>query len=236
MDDARRLIRSARQIVSFSGAGLSAESSVATFRDAAKTALWKNFDPMQLATPEGFRADPELVIGWYNDRRRILGGALPNPAHRALSRRRDLAHITQNVDDLLERAGARDVIHLHGSINQDRCHAACGFMERIDLAAPPARRSCPLCGQPVRPDVVWFGELLPGDAWSRAEEACTGCDLLLVIGTSAVVYPAAGLISLARSSGASVIIVNTEASGASALADVELIGRAGELVPALLGE
>lgn len=234
LDDARRLLAGAQRIVSFSGAGLSAESGVPTFRDAATRGHWRTHDPMRLASPEGFAADPDLVLGWYAARRIDIARAQPNAAHRALATRREIIHVTQNVDDLLERAGAENVIHLHGLISEDRCHRACGFREGIDLATPPARRDCPMCQAPVRPNVVWFGEVLPAEAWQAAEEAITSCAVLLVIGTSAVVYPAAGLISVARSAGASVIIINTAASDASELADVELLGRAGSLVPELL--
>ena len=147
--------------------------------------------------------------------------------------------MTQNVDDLYERAQQEtpgpEAIHLHGTIADDRCHAGCGFVERVDLRDPPLLRDCPRCGAPVRPAVVWFGETLPPQAWDEAQRACTTTAALLVIGTSAAVYPAAGLIELAKSTGAQVVVVNTEPSGASGLADVEVIGKAGEVVPQLLG-
>jgi NAD-dependent deacetylase len=230
---ARGLLQDAERVVSFSGAGLSAESGVSTFRDP--DGLWARYDPTRLASPQGFAEDPQLVISWYGDRRRRLAAAAPNRAHEALAARRDIVHVTQNVDDLLERAGARDVIHLHGTIAADRCHAGCGHREPIDLADPPPLRPCPSCGGRLRPDVVWFGEPLPAGAWADAQRACRAADVLLVIGTSAVVYPAAGLIGLARSGGAKIVVVNTEPSEASGLADVELLGRAGEIVPSLLG-
>lgn len=222
--------------VSFSGAGLSAESGVPTFRDAETGALWEKYDPMKLASPEGFAENPELVIEWYAYRRRAIAGARPNPAHRALASRADMLHVTQNVDDLLHRAGAAPdaVIQLHGSIAQDHCHGLCGHREAIDLADPPALRDCPACRSPMRPSVVWFGESLPRVAWIRAERACAECDVLLVIGTAATVYPAAGLIGVAKSAGAGVIVVNTNPSGASDVADVEIIGPAGDVVPRLL--
>jgi NAD-dependent deacetylase len=232
IETARRIIKQAQRVVSFSGAGLSAESGVGTFRDAG--GLWTKYDPTRLASPQGFAEDPELVINWYSERRRKMAAARPNPAHVALAARPDVVHVTQNVDDLLERAGARDVIHLHGTIGIDRCNRGCGHRETIDLADPPPLRACPTCGDRLRPDVVWFGEMLPADAWQAAERACSECAALLVIGTSAVVYPAAGLIGLVRSSGSRIIIVNTEPSDASRLADVELLGKAGEIVPKLL--
>jgi NAD-dependent deacetylase len=239
MDLARAIdmVRASSRLVSFSGAGLSAESGVPTFRDARTGGLWTKHNPMKLASPAGFIADPELVMAWYADRRRFVARALPNAAHRALAARTDMTHVTQNVDDLLHRAGAAvdRVLQLHGTIARDRCHEACGFEEAVNLAQPPALRDCPNCGNRLRPSVVWFGESLPPEVWMRAERACAECDALLVIGTSAEVYPAAGLIGLARASGAGIIIVNTQASAVSRLADVELIGPAGEIVPRLLG-
>ncbi len=233
---ARRILSGAQTIATFSGAGLSAESGVPTFRGGAGEeggGLWARFDPMTLASPQGFARDPELVIEWYRWRRRLIAAAAPNAAHRALAARSEMAHVTQNVDDLLHRAGARHVIQLHGTIAIDRCHDACGHEEAIDLADPPGLRRC-ACGASMRPGVVWFGEALPQHAWTEAERLCSECNALLVIGTSAVVYPAAGLISMAKSAGAKVILVNTCASEASSLADVELIGPAGDVVPKLL--
>jgi NAD-dependent deacetylase len=234
IDRARALLAGAQRICVFSGAGLSAESGVPTFRDAATDGLWIHHDPMQLASPQGFADDPETVLAWYAWRRQRVAAAQPNPAHEALGRA-DVVNVTQNVDDLLARAGAADVIALHGTLTHDRCHAACGHRERVDLAAPPASlRACPACGAPMRPDVVWFGETLPPDAWARGQAACTSCDVLLVVGTAAEVYPAAGLIDLAKSSGAAVIVVNTNPSAASAAAEVEVIGRAGAVLPEIL--
>jgi len=238
MAAAQRLVNSATRVVCFSGAGLSAESGVPTFRDAQADggALWAKFDPMMLASPRGFERDPEAVVEWYNWRRRAVADAKPNAAHRALASARSIINVTQNVDDLLERAGAVDVIHLHGSIAVDHCEHRCGCVEAIDLKNPLPLRPCPNCGPRgrMRPGVVWFGESLPDDAWMAAEYACRSSDVLLVVGTSAVVYPAAGLIGLARMSGARIIVINTQSSDASALADVELIGPAGEIMPGLL--
>ncbi len=233
LDDARTLIEKSASIVAFSGAGLSAESGVPTFRDA-QTGMWARYDPTTLASPQGFEVDAELVIDWYNHRRAAVAAAQPNPAHRALGQRPDVVNVTQNVDDLLFRAGARDVVQLHGSIARDRCHSRCGCEQEIDMADPPGLRSCPECGALMRPSVVWFGEDLPPDAWERAATLCIESDLLLVIGTSAVVYPAAALIGIARESGASIIVVNTQRSAASDLADIELIAQAGDVLPQLL--
>jgi NAD-dependent deacetylase len=173
---------------------------------------------------------------WYAWRRRRLATIQPNAAHIALAARRGIIHVTQNVDDLLERAGAdpANVLHLHGTITADRCHAACGHEEPIDLVEPQPLRECPAChAAPMRPAVVWFGESLPSGAWTRAGEACASCDVLVVIGTSATVYPAAALIGVARAAGAAVLIVNTESTEADRLAHVALRGPAGEVVPRL---
>jgi len=236
IEQARRIIAQVSRVVSFSGAGLSAESGIPTFRDAQTGGLWEKHDPMRLASPQGFAADPQLVSEWYAHRRRAIAEAQPNGAHLALSRRSNMIHVTQNVDDLLHRAGTEHVIQLHGTIAHDRCNGDCGFREAVDMTDPPALRSCPQCGDQLRPAVVWFGEALPSDAWEEAERVCSECEVLLVIGTSAAVYPAAGLIGLAKSAGAKIIIVNTQSSDASSLADVELLGKASEVVPALLDD
>ena len=227
------MLADGRWVVCFSGAGLSAESGVGTFRDAPE-GMWAKYDPVRLASPEGFAADPRLVIDWYAARRRTVGDAQPNPAHVALAGRGDIVHVTQNVDDLLTRAGAKQVIPLHGSIDFDRCHGGCGHEEPVDMTDPPGLRDCPSCGAPLRPAVVWFGEAMPPEAWDAAERACRRCEAMLVIGTSAVVYPAAGLIGVAKAAGAGIIVVNTQPSEASPLADIELLGPAGEIVPQLL--
>ena len=187
-----------------------------------------------LASPDGFERDPELVVDWYAHRRRAVAAARPNPAHLAMAAHEAMVHVTQNVDDLLHRAGACNVVQLHGTIAVDRCHRECGYRRRVDMADPPPLRACPACGGRLRPAVVWFGETLPRDTWAAAEQACGECDVMLVIGTSAVVYPAAGLIGLAKSSGARIIIVNTDRSEVSPVADIELLGKAGEIVPQIL--
>jgi NAD-dependent deacetylase len=230
IENARRILAEAINLVTFSGAGLSAESGIATFREP-QTGLWARYDPMKLASPEGFAENPELVVEWYNDRRRRAAAAQPNAAHRTLAERDDMVHIVQNVDDLLERAGARNVVHLHGSLNHDRCNS-CAYWEPVNLADPPALRHCPVCEDLMRPDVVWFGEPLPRTAWTRAEAAARVADALVVIGTSATVYPAAGLIEVARASGASMVVVNIDSGGAPG---VQLTGPAAEIIPQLLG-
>lgn len=233
---ARQCLQNAQRVACFSGAGLSAESGVATFRDIETHALWKRFDPMQLASPEGFADNPKQVIEWYNWRRQQLAAVEPNPGHQALAQQKAMVQITQNVDDLLERAGlaATQVLHLHGTINQDHCNR-CDHREAIDLNSPLDYRTCPSCqiGE-MRPSVVWFGEALPEQAWQTSEQLCRDIDALLVVGTSASVYPAAGLIQIAKHAGAAIIIVNTQPSDASHMADYELIGKSGEILPRLL--
>ena len=143
---ARRALQDARRPVTFSGAGLSAESGIPTFREA-QTGLWVKYDPMTLASPEGFAADPELVVDWYNERRRRVASSHPNAAHRAMAGRPDFAHITQNIDDLLERAGAQDVVQLHGSLVWDMCSGECGHREIVNLADPLPLHPCLRCGR-----------------------------------------------------------------------------------------
>jgi len=237
LEQGRAILANSARVAAFSGAGLSAESGLSTFRDPDPDALWSRFDPTVLASPEGFAANPEQVIDWYNWRRARLAEVEPNAAHRALASQPRMAQVTQNVDDLLERAGvdAHRVHHLHGSILHDRCHnSGCTHHEMVDLENPPGLRACPRCGDRMRPAVVWFGEGLPESTWLRAQELCTALDCLLVIGTSATVYPAAGLIALARQYRSRVIVVDPNPGAASGAADVYLSGPAAELLPPLL--
>jgi len=213
-----RALRSARHVVVFTGAGVSAESGIPTFRDAL-TGLWERFDPGELATADAFRRDPALVWGWYEWRRMKVLQARPNPAHMAIAELAghvpQLTLITQNVDDLHERAGSREVIHLHGSLHRPRCFA-CAREPAEPLPAPDEPEAgrrlepprCRHCGGRLRPGVVWFGESLPGDALRAAFAAARACDLLLSVGTSGVVYPAAEVPHLARAAGATLVQVN----------------------------
>jgi NAD-dependent deacetylase len=233
-----RLLARAQRVVCLTGAGVSAESGVATFRDA-QTGLWSKFDPQQLASQEGFAEDPGLVWSWYMARLVTGQNVAPNPGHAALAELE--AHFpvwslfTQNVDDLHERAGSRAVYHLHGSITRFRCNrcAAPYALTEVERAAgrPPV---CPQCGGPVRPDVVWFGEMLPRDVVERAWAAVAQCDLMLVVGTSGVVYPAAMLPQMAQRAGAALIDVNPEVTPISRQADVFLEGRSGDVLPRLV--
>lgn len=208
------LVRAAERITVLSGAGMSAESGVPTFRDA-QSGLWERFDPEQLVTPEAFAEDPELVWAWYLWRVRLVRSVEPNAGHLALAemaRWRDVRIVTQNVDDLHERAGSPVLAHVHGSLTAFRC-AACAEPQalpqipcEIPLRLAPPR--CDNCGGQVRPGVVWFGELLPDEPYAQAVKACEETDLLLAVGTSGLVWPAAGLAWIARSRGIPCVEIN----------------------------
>ncbi|MDX1500605.1 MAG: NAD-dependent deacylase [Woeseiaceae bacterium] len=228
-----RLAR-ARRVCVLTGAGVSAESGVPTFRDA-QSGLWARYDPLELATPEAFERDPALVWRWYRWRRELVAAALPNPAHRALARLAgrvsDLTLVTQNVDGLHQRAGSPEVIEFHGNLFVDRC-AVEGIAVDADPAAAVPR--CPGCGGPVRPGVVWFGEAIPADALERSFAAAARCDLFLSVGTSSLVYPAAGLAGIAREAGATLVEINPEPTGLAAHADFTIAAPAGRALPELL--
>ena len=238
--DLRERIAQAERVCVLSGAGMSAESGIATFRDAL-TGLWSRFDPAQLASEEGFRADPQLVWDWYAERRDGVRAAQPNAGHLALgefARRRPgaLTVVTQNVDDLHQRAGNAEAIRLHGDILADRWFEACRRDPWCDTerAVPGRPPRCAECGNLVRPGVVWFGESLPPGALEAAERAASGADVMLVVGTSGAVWPAAGLASRARRAGAFVAILNPQPSEIDAEAHVLLRGTAAQLLPRLL--
>ncbi len=229
-------IAKANRPVSFSGAGLSSESGIATFRDSSdEDAHWSKFDPQALASQAVFLASPKTVIDWHNWRRKTLSDAKPNSAHLALAGLQGWTHITQNVDNLLEASGADAgrVLHLHGSLLEDHCNANCGYIEKVELSNAPALRQC-ACGNYMRPSVVWFGESLPSHILKSALEETEQADLMLVVGTSAQVYPAAGLVDIAINNKADVIVVNTESSTVSGEQIIELVGSAGELLPQML--
>jgi len=238
LERVRARVRDARSIVVLTGAGMSAESGIATFRDAL-TGLWSRFDPEQLASEEGFRARPQLVWDWYAERRDGVRRAQPNAGHLALAsfaRRRPgvLTLVTQNVDDLHQRAGNVDAIRLHGDILQDRWLDACERRCDVAQAKPGRPPNCASCSNLVRPAVVWFGEMLSEAALDAAELATRQCEVMLVVGTSGVVWPAAGLASLARRCAAHVIIVSPNASDIDADAHVVLHGTAAAVLPEVL--
>lgn len=235
MQAVREWLKEARSIAVLTGAGVSAESGVPTFRGAG--GLWKQRRAETLATPEAFLQDPKMVWEWYDFRRGALAKVQPNPGHYALveleKRAPAFTLITQNVDGLHELAGTQNVLRVHGSIWMVRC-LDCG-RERDDRRVPlpeiPPRCEC---GGILRPGVVWFGESLPADVWRKAEAAARAADLFLVIGTSAIVYPAAGLAQIAKASGARVVEINVAPTALSNEIDESLRGPSGELLPLLL--
>lgn len=225
----------AKSVAVLTGSGISAESGVPTFREA-QTGLWARYDPRQLATPEAFARDPHLVWEWYEWRRGLVAAAEPNPGHTALAElaRRvfDLTLTTQNVDGLHARAGNRGVIELHGNIMRSKCSEEGVIVEGYEEGERPPR--CSRCGAALRPDVVWFGEMLPPGALEEASEAARGCELFLSIGTSSLVYPAAGLPYEALEYGATVVEINPDETPLTRHADYALRGRAGEILPELV--
>lgn len=233
----RGWMRDAGRIALLSGAGMSAESGVPTFRDA-QTGLWARFRPEDLATEDAFRANPASVWDWYAMRRGMLARVVPNAGHEAVAAFQQrhpgrLTVITQNVDGLHQRAGSPGVLALHGSILEDKWLDA---PRPCCLAQPPVQGRpprCGVCGNLRRPAVVWFGEMLPADVLASAEQAAQACELMLVVGTSGVVYPAAGL---ARTAGGRMVVVNPEPSDLDDAAEAVLRGTAATLLPQLLQE
>jgi NAD-dependent deacetylase len=246
--DARALLAAAKRVVVLTGAGVSAESGVPTFRGAA--GLWKQFRPEDLATPQAFARDPCLVWEWYQWRRGLIRRCAPNAAHRAIAvwmaREGGVTLVTQNVDDLHERA-ARDagesldgpprLLKLHGSIFHARC-TRCANRSRlddvVDATSAAALPRCPACGAMLRPDVVWFGESLPEDALAAAFRAAAECRACLVVGTAGVVYPAAAIAYEARSAGAPLVVVDPGPTEYDEAADVRLTAPAGEVLPLIV--
>jgi NAD-dependent deacetylase len=229
-------LRTAKRVLVLTGAGISAESGVPTFRDA-QTGLWARYRAEELATPEAFLENPRLVWDWYAWRRELTARARPNAGHFALvelqARCPGLTLVTQNVDGLHARAGSRDVVELHGNIALDLCfEEGTPVSEYRDDGSVPPR--CARCGAYVRPGVVWFGEALPRRALERAEAAARSCEVVLSIGTSGLVHPAAGLPLVAKRRGALLIEVNPNPTPLTAHVDFALAGSAGVVLPALV--
>ena len=233
-------LRRAGRITILTGAGVSAASGIPTFRGEA--GLWKKVRAETLATPEAFQNDPKLVWEWYDWRRQMIVGAVPNAAHEVLAEwtrtRPGVTLITQNVDGLHERAGAERLIRLHGSIWHVRCWRACaaGRENWRDDTVPQPRLppSCPHCGGIIRPGVVWFGESLDNEFVAQAV-AATACDVFLTIGTSSVVYPAAGLVHQAKNRGAMTVEINVDETQATGAVDIAIRGKADEVLKNLAG-
>lgn len=228
-------LREAQRVTALTGAGISAESGVPTFR--GEDGLWRNHNVMDLVTPYGFSRDPKLVWEFYNWRRDLINGITFNPAHKALvDLETKIPHftlITQNVDGLHLKAGSQNVLEIHGNLWKVRC-TKCGriaFDDASDMGALPA---CQECGGLLRPHVVWFGESLDYDLLQKAVDASRNCDVMLVIGTSAVVQPAASFSMEAKGSGAVVAEINLERTPQSGKVDFSILGKAGEIVPKLV--
>ncbi len=233
--DVRDRIRQAKSVTVLTGAGISADSGVPTFR--GPDGLWKNFRPEELASPDAFDRDPKLVWEWYNWRRELLATKIPNPAHEALVKLEALIPnfwvITQNVDGLHAAAGTQHLSEIHGNIWKVRCIQCQQVTENhaLPVSFPP---SCTACGGLLRPHIVWFGESLATDDLEQSYAALQRCDILLIIGTSGLVYPAASFAPVAKDHGAFVVELNLETTPHSSVVDVSFQGRAKELVPLLL--
>jgi NAD-dependent deacetylase len=237
VERAAEALRRARYVCVLTGAGISAESGIPTFRDAL-TGLWAKFRPEELATPEAFERDPETVWSWYEWRRQLIREAQPNAGHLALA---ELARrvpgftlVTQNVDGLHQRAGSRDVLEYHGNILRDRCTVEQIVAQRSEDTRRAALPRCAACGGLLRPDVVWFGESIPAGPMNVAAAAAEECDVFLSVGTSSLVYPAAGLAEVALRRRATVIEINPNETDLSPHSHLVLRGPSGQILPALL--
>ncbi|MCK4408851.1 MAG: NAD-dependent deacylase [Candidatus Eisenbacteria sp.] len=223
----------ATDLAVLTGAGVSQESGIPTFR--GEEGLWKEYRAEELATWRAFESDPGLVWSWYDYRRQLVSDADPNPAHRAIAELEkcypQFSLITQNTDGLHDRAGSSAPVELHGNIWRARCTVEQTVCELLESPLPDVPPHCPTCGSLLRPDVVWYGEPLPMDAYERSHQIASRCDAMLVVGTSAVVHPAASLPLVAKHNGAFVVEVNTAYTPISALVDATLLGMASDLLP-----
>ncbi len=241
-DELVMMFDSARRVALLTGAGVSAESGVPTFRGGGDSSIWtwRGRPVTELSSAELMATDPKLVWEWFDYRRSLLKEVQPNAAHYALAkwepRFEEVTLVTQNIDDLHRVAGSLKVLELHGNIWRARCLRCASIFEARESPLQQNPPLCFVCGSAARPDVVLFGEMLPEGIFEKAEEAASRCDLFFVIGTSAVVYPAAHLPITAKQSGARVIEINPEQTDISFLADVTLLGKAGEVVPQFLRE
>jgi NAD-dependent deacetylase len=248
VDHAAKLLGAKQRICILTGAGISAESGIPTFRDK-QTGLWENYGAEDLATPEAFARDPKLVWSWYQWRRQVVADKKPNPAHDALaqwqyhsqSSGQQITLITQNVDDLHEQAGST-VTHLHGHLWRNRCsqcrtpyqkQSRGSYSSADTMDYSEALINCPHCDGYIRPDIVWFGEALPVQAWETAEQAAADCEAFISIGTSSLVYPAAGLAQLAKDDGAQIIEINPHPTP-NTIVDITLAEKAGVVLPLLV--
>jgi len=230
-------LQSAQRVMVLTGAGVSAESGVPTFR--GEEGLWKKFRPEELANFDAFIRNPKLVWEWYNFRKQIIAGIEPNPGHYVLAKMESMfpqfTLTTQNVDGLHRRAGSNNIFELHGNIMCNRCLQCETITESVELDSVGEVPHCQ-CGGMLRPDVVWFGEMLPQGVLSAAMTAAENCDFFFSVGTSAVVYPAASLPVIAKQSGAYLVEINPEATPLSYLADESLCGLSGVILPMILND
>ncbi len=234
----RRWLGEAQRLAVLTGAGVSVESGVPTFREDAN-GYWSQFKPEEMASEAGYRRDPAHVWRWYEHRRALVAKVAPNEGHLALARWARLhpgrmTLITQNVDGLHQQAGSEDVLSLHGELSRNRwLNRRCASCD-LEQAVPGEPPHCAACGNVLRPAVVWFGESLPSQTWARAEQAAEQCQLMLVIGTSGAVYPAAGLAKIARRNQARVVVINPHASELDSVADQVIAMPSAQVLPLLL--
>ncbi|MCL6494258.1 MAG: NAD-dependent deacylase [Ignavibacterium sp.] len=223
-----------KRIVFFTGAGISAESGIPTFR--GKDGIWNKLKPEELANFNAFLRNPQMVWEWYNHRKKIIHDSKPNAGHLAIAEFEkyfdDVAVVTQNIDNLHRRAGSTKIYELHGNIERNYC-IKCHTFYNEELEFSEGVPKCK-CGGLIRPDVVWFGEFLPADQLEESEKAAIRSDMFFVVGTSAVVYPAAGLVYTAKRSGSFIVEVNIEETEVTSIADVSFFGEAGKVLPAIL--
>lgn len=229
-------IVTSEKVVFFTGAGISAESGIPTFR--GKDGIWNKLKPEELANFNAFMRNPQMVWEWYNHRKKIIHESKPNSGHIAIAEFEkyfdDVTVVTQNIDNLHRRAGSKKIYELHGNIERNYCVDCRTFYnEELDFSegVPKCR-----CGGLIRPDVVWFGEFLPADQLEASERAAINSDIFFVVGTSAVVYPAAGLVYTAKRSGSYIVEVNIEETEVSSIADISFFGEAGKVLPEILEE
>jgi NAD-dependent deacetylase len=226
-------LKEAESVVFFTGAGISAESGIPTFR--GKDGIWNKLKPEELANFNAFMKNPEMVWEWYKYRRKIVQNSQPNEGHNAIARLQDIikdvAVVTQNVDNLHRRAGSRKVYELHGNIERNYC-IQCHTFYNEDIEIDEKIPKCS-CGGLIRPDVVWFGEFLPEDEYIAAEQASASSDIFFVVGTTGIVYPAASMIYTAKRAGAYIVEINIEETEVSSVSHESYFGEAGKILPAL---
>ncbi len=230
-------LRSAKRIVFFTGAGISAESGIPIFR--GKDGIWNKMKPEELTNFAAFMRNPDLVWQWYQHRRDIVNKAQPNTGHIAIAEFEnffDVSVVTQNIDNLHRRAGSKNIFELHGNIERNFCINCHTFYNSLEIELSNSAPKCSKCGGLVRPDVVWFGEMLPQDEFSEGEKAAEWSDICFVVGTSAVVYPAAYIPITAKQAGSYIVEINLEPTEMSRFADYSILGKSGDILPTILEE